>query len=785
MTMAADIAVTFDSVLLDYAGEILLAVDAEALTIVAANHAACTRLGYSREALLGRAITDLESALSDVFYWEDVRQGARGEVSDADGVYRCGDDSLLPVVKDIRRTMVAGRDLLILRVRDERRRLRGEENLARMTSQLKAALEATGDGILVIDSEGRIVNMNRRFSDMWQIPAGILHEGDVAITAWLAGCLLDPDAYRRGMADAAENARGESFDILALSDGRFFERRARPQILDEQVIGRVYSFHDITERIRNERDLMDLRDRAEQASLAKGRFLAVMSHEIRTPMNGILGMAQLLLMPDLTEADRLEYARTVIESGQILLALLNDILDLSKIEAGKVELTRAPFDPRQLIDEQAGLFAGAARTKGLQITARWRGDSGAKGVHYWGDALRLRQILANLIGNATKFTAHGFVRIEAGEIHRADGTCLLEFSVTDSGIGIPADKQAQLFEPFTQADASTTREYGGTGLGLSIVKNLVTLMGGEIGIESTAGQGAHFWFRVPASIAVPEETRSATAVTGEFDRIPTTIAPHLGALAATSGYILIVEDNATNRYVIENLLARQGLSARCASNGQEGLDAVIAEVPALILMDCQMPVMDGFEATLAIRKWEVDQARPRIPIIALTAGVFAEDRTRCAEVGMDDFLSKPVSVDTLTAMLARWLVPDIQVAATAVTTPSTPTTTVFDKMALLDMLNGDQDLARLTIETALHDMPNYFDRLEQAVASNNWNETGRVMHSLKSLTAQIGGGVIVSSVKALDQHLKVNGQITPDAAKMLHEEYDCLATELRTWINQG
>jgi CheY-like chemotaxis protein/HPt (histidine-containing phosphotransfer) domain-containing protein len=406
-------------------------------------------------------------------------------------------------------------------------------------------------------------------------------------------------------------------------------------------------------------------------------------------------------------------------------------------------------------------------------------------VHYWGDALRLRQILANLIGNATKFTAHGFVRIEAGEIHRADGTCLLEFSVTDSGIGIPADKQAQLFEPFTQADASTTREYGGTGLGLSIVKNLVTLMGGEIGIESTAGQGAHFWFRVPASIAVPEETRSATAVTGEFDRIPTTIAPHLGALAATSGYILIVEDNATNRYVIENLLARQGLSARCASNGQEGLDAVIAEVPALILMDCQMPVMDGFEATLAIRKWEVDQARPRIPIIALTAGVFAEDRTRCAEVGMDDFLSKPVSVDTLTAMLARWLVPDTQVAATAVTTPATPTTTVFDKMALLDMLNGDQDLARLTIETALHDMPNYFDRLEQAVASNNWNETGRVMHSLKSLTAQIGGGVIVSSVKALDQHLKVNGQITPDAAKMLHEEYDCLATELRTWINQG
>jgi signal transduction histidine kinase/CheY-like chemotaxis protein len=778
-------AAMLDSVLLDHAGEILLAVDAETLTITAANSAACTRLGYAREALIGRAITDLESALSDVFYWEDVRQGARGEVSDTDGVYRCGDDSLLPVVKDIRRTTVAGRDLLILRVRDERRRLRGEENLARMTSQLKAALEATGDGILVIDSEGWIVNLNHRFGEMWEIPDETLHEGDAAITAWLTGCLLDPDAYRRGMEDAAGDGRGESFDILALTDGRFFERRARPQILDEQIIGRVYSFHDITERVRSERDLIELRDRAEQASLAKGRFLAVMSHEIRTPMNGILGMAQLLQMPGLSEAERLDYARTVIESGQTLLALLNDILDLSKIEAGKIELTRAPFDPWQLIDEQAALFAGAARTKGLEITASWQGPAGSKGRHYWGDALRLRQILANLIGNATKFTARGFVRIEAGEIHGSDGRLLLEFSVADSGIGIPADKQAQLFEPFTQADASTTREYGGTGLGLSIVRTLVDLMEGEVGISSAAGQGARFWFRIPAAIMTPMEKpvpASAANAEAAAEATPGT-PPHAGAFAAVKRHILVVEDNPTNRYVIENLLSRLGLSIRCATNGKEGLEAIAADPPALVLMDCQMPIMDGFAATKAIREWEAEQSRPRLPIIALTAGVFAEDRTRCAAVGMDDFLPKPVSFDALTHMLVRWLSPDTPVAAPAMTAPAKATTAVFDKLALLDMLDGDRDLAQLAIKTALHDMPEYFDRFEHAVATENWNEAGRILHSLKSLTAQIGGGMIVSSVNALDQELKGNGRVATTAAKALHAEYETLATELRAWIN--
>jgi PAS domain S-box-containing protein len=757
-----------ERMLLDQASEMLLAVDPATLTIAAANQAAVTLLGYAREDLLGRLITDIESALSDVFYWEEVRRGASGEVRDVEGLYRCGDDSLLPVVKDVRRAATDGREWLVLRVRDERRRLRGEESLARMSSQLKATLEATGDGILVIDAEGRIVNMNRSFGAMWDIPDQVLHGGDDAITAWLEGRLLDPEAYRRGITEAACDGQGESFDILALADGRFFERRARPQILGERVVGRVYNFHDITERVRNERDLIELRDRAEQASLAKGRFLAVMSHEVRTPMNGILGMAQLLMHPDLSEAERIEYARTVFQSGQTLLALLNDILDLSKIEAGKLDLARNPFEPWLLIDELTALFSGAARAKGIEIVAHWRGPGGRR---YWGDALRLRQVLSNLIGNAVKFTEHGFVRVEAAETCLCDGTAQLEFSVTDSGIGIPADKQSLLFHPFSQVDASNTREYGGTGLGLSIVQNLVTLMSGETGVESEVGRGARFWFRIPAAV-VQEVAPAFTARLEADDRNRTDAA---GARAiefgGMAGDILVVEDNATNRHVIETLLGKLGLTVRCAANGQEGFEAFVLAPPSLVLMDCQMPMMDGFEATEKIRRWEGERGRPRVPVVALTAGVFPEDRARCAAAGMDDFLPKPVHFNALAEMLGRWLVPAQEDAGP------------YDVATMLELLGGDRRLARSMTLSALEDLPGYFDRLDQAILDGDWSDAERTTHSLKGLTAQIGGNAIVARMGEMNRRLRHGGQATPQEARALREEYEAMAAILRAWVD--
>jgi len=241
--------------------------------------------------------------------------------------------------------------------------------------------------------------------------------------------------------------------------------------------------------------LEESRAAAEAASLAKSRFLATMSHEIRTPMNGILGMAQLLMLGGITEAEVHDSARTIINSGQTLLTLLNDILDLAKVEAGKLELQHKAFEPGALVDETAALFAEMAGGRGLTIEVAWKGPAS---VRYWGDPLRLRQMLSNLVSNAIKFTAQGFVHIEAVPVTTTDQGSMLEFSVSDSGIGIGKGEQDLLFKPFSQVDSSNTREFGGSGLGLSITKSLVHLMGGDIGVDSEIGKGSRFWFRIPA-----------------------------------------------------------------------------------------------------------------------------------------------------------------------------------------------------------------------------------------------------------------------------------------------
>ncbi|MDD5295745.1 MAG: ATP-binding protein [Rhodocyclaceae bacterium] len=400
------------------------------------------------------------------------------------------------------------------------------------------------------------------------------------------------------------------------------------------------------ERQRAAEDALRAKEAAEAANLAKSQFLATMSHEIRTPMNGMLGMAQLLLMPGLSEEEHDDYVRTILNSGQTLLSLLNDILDLSKVEAGKLELAQGAFDPRQIVEETGALFAALAQSKGLELEAVWRGTEGQR---YRADSMRLRQMLTNLMSNAIKFTSSGFVRLEAREIERTETTALLEFSITDSGIGIPPDKQSLLFKAFSQADSSTTREYGGTGLGLSIVNNLARLMGGEAGVESEAGKGARFWFRVRADLPqAGEESR-------HLER-PVGAERATGASSGLSGRVLVVEDNPVNRKVVESLLRKLGIQAESVADGQAAVAAITGGAePDLVLMDVQMPIMDGFAATARIRQWESDAGHRRLPIVALTAGAFEEDRQQCLSSGMDDFLSKPIRMTELTAVLEKWL----------------------------------------------------------------------------------------------------------------------------------
>ncbi len=391
-------------------------------------------------------------------------------------------------------------------------------------------------------------------------------------------------------------------------------------------------------------EMQRLTTTAETANLAKSKFLATMSHEIRTPMNGILGMAQLLMMPNTTPEETKEFARTILNSGQTLLTLLNDILDLSKIEAGKIELQIAVFSPYEVLKAVERLYGEVAHAKNIEI----RTDTGNLDERqYWGDALRIRQMLTNLVSNALKFTQEGSVRLEVREIARQGDAATLEFAVVDTGIGIASETQSELFKPFNQLDTSTTRAYGGSGLGLSIVRNLAEMMHGETGVDSSPGAGSRFWFRLRlpcAPNAMRIQLPEAAGMTGAEN-----------TYAGEERHILVVEDNPTNRKVVEAMLRKQGYRVDSVEHGQAAVEFVRQQRPDLILMDVQMPVMDGCDATRAIRQFEAETAGERLPIVALTAGAFAEDRENCLAAGMDDFLTKPVNQAALLDVLARCL----------------------------------------------------------------------------------------------------------------------------------
>lgn len=628
-------------------------------------------------------------------------------------------------------------------LRDSDQRLHTENRLRDSEGRLSAILQSIGAGVVATDQQGRVAFLNPVAERLtgWDLVDAL----NLPVTRVLD--LIDGTGTRPLDIPVARVL--EEGEIIDWSDHIILRSRTgdccpvactvAPIASFIGMIGAVFVFRDTSKEREAQHNLLAAKEEAERASRAKSEFLAGMSHEIRTPLTAVLGMADLLDKTQLN-AEQRQYVGVSRAAGENLLELINGILDLSKIEAGKLEVEAVEFDLDRLVRQLCEIMALRARQKDLEFVSRFAWPSPCRVL---GDPTRIRQVLVNLIGNAIKFTEQGRVTVESACL--SEGTtpvtgpqqALFRFTIQDTGIGIPVEKQELVFEDFAQADSSTTRRYGGTGLGLAISRKLINLMDGRIILVSREGDGCVFTVEVP----LPCRGEAATA---DRQPAPAGNGAVTGRVEPVGRHILLAEDSLDNQLLFEAYLQGTGHHLDLADNGYEAVEKMMQGRYDLVLMDIQMPEMDGYSATRAIRAWEERMGRPRTPILALTAHAFPEDLRKSREAGCDSHLVKPIKLDDFLRAVSRHLPADgeqkIHGGSEAV---------VMDEL-LLDLIpeylrKVDQDLGRIDV----------------ALARGDWEQASFLAHTLKGS----GGGYGFQRLSLLAAQLEAaSGEADQEAA---------------------
>ncbi|MDX9994442.1 MAG: PAS domain S-box protein [Rhodocyclaceae bacterium] len=677
----------------------------------------------------------------------------------------------------------------LILARDISEQARATQRLAEQEEQLRLLLESTTEGIFGIDPAGVITFANRAAARLLGYPHA---EQMIGLPSHEATHHHHADGRPYPAADCpiTRSVRAgitlrKDDEVFWRSDGRAFpvSYSCAPMQRDKLTVGAVVFFHDVSARKQSEAALLDAMAAAQAASKAKSEFLANMSHEIRTPMNAIIGLTH-LLRRDVSEPRQAGHLVKIADAAHHLLGIINDILDLSKIEAGKLEIEATDFEVERVIDNVVSLLRERIEAKGLFLTL----DMIALPPLLHGDGLRLGQILLNFAGNAVKFTAHGSITLHARVVAADDRGPTLRFDVCDTGIGVTAEQRDRLFQPFEQADTSTTRKFGGTGLGLAISKRLTDLMGGQIGVDSVPGQGATFWVELPFGWPAPASTELPPASPAQLP--PDEVERRLRAHAGTR--LLLAEDNPLNQEVAMELLAQLGFDVDLAENGQVAVELARQHAYPLILMDMQMPVLGGLEATHAIRALPGHAATP---ILAMTANAFDEDRTACLAAGMNDHVAKPVDPEALYGALLRWLpaagaqpaVPPAPTFAPAAG-PSDDLRARLAAVPGLDLAAGLRSVGgrlalyervlRKLLENAL------LDDLARALTAQDQPTAHRIAHTWKGVAATVGAHTQHERIIAMEARLKPADANLADPAlqetlAQLRTDFAALCDDLR------